>query len=349
MMKNKQFIQAAFVAGLLLAVGCNNDRMNPEMENNDPVELQISPVVSLSRGVIAGDASANQAALGSVAVYASGHADYTSQNNYAIYTWGTSWASGTDKIYLTNANATIHAHYPAYTPDQAGTPTSTPLKAANSKIAVTVLETGSIDANGTGILASAGEVDYMWATAVADVNNNSNNTNVTLAMNHALARVSFRVYKAADYFGTGALSKIVLKNKQNGSSLSKGTSPVMNITDGTITENTAQAATFTRNISNYTIGTEKSSAKQVSLLVLPINTAFDSDAIQLEITVDGAAYTVNLTPPDATLNGSGNAGKWFAGKNYLYTAKLSGSEFSITTVTVAPWEDKVIGGDLEIK
>lgn len=350
-MNNKLFFQIALVTGMFAASGCNDDQSDSREVNNEPVELSISPTVSLSRSIIEGDGSANQTDLGSVAVYASG-TDYTAEknNDYAIYTWiSGSWASQTDKIHLTNENATIHAHYPAYELGSDGAATANTLKATSNSIDVGVQESGTIDANGSGTLAAVNEVDYMWATAVSGVNNKANNTNVTLAMNHALTRVSFRVYKTDDYHGTGSLTKIVLKNAAGTSLLDKGNSPTMNITDGTFTLNSPAAVMYTRTITNYTLGTVKDDAKQVSMLVFPLNTAFTTDQIKAEFTVDGVPYTVSVTPPSETLNGSGNAGKWLPGKNYLYTAKLSGTAFTITTVSVKAWENKTVDGDLEIK
>jgi len=51
---------------------------------------------------------------------------------------------------------------------------------------------------------------------------------------------------------------------------------------------------------------------------------------------------VKLTAP------SDNSGAWLAGKNHLYTVKLSGTELSISTITVTQWVG-VVGGTLEIK
>ena len=77
-------------------------------------------------------------------------------------------------------------------------------------------------------------------------------------------------------------------------------------------------------------------------MVLPISTSIGNDNIQAVFTIDGADYSVNLTPP------SDNSGAWPAGKNHLYTVKLSGTELSISTITVTQWVG-VVGGTLDIK
>ena len=200
---------------------------------------------------------------------------------------------------------------------------------------------------GTSIAAATGEVDCMYARPFPKVTNKSNQTKgVELTMNHALSMVSFRVYKAADYEGTGKLTKIVLKNVDAGTTLSKGTNPTTNIKTGVITEGTPTAATYTRTIKDgYTLEstTNGTGAKKFSIMVLPISTSIGNDKIQATFTIDGAEYTVKLTAP------SDNSGTWPAGKNHLYTVKLSGTELFINTITVTQWEEVVGSANLDIK
>ena len=339
-MKTKQLMNLALIFGLLLTAGCGDDQNTGTAENNDPVELRISPRVTLTRGVVDGTAFGSGA---TVAVYAEG-TDYTADksNNYAKYKYSSSaWNSdGSDKIYLTNAEATIYAYYP----------TDDKHNITNLTIPVTLLEgteattiTAVNNVTGTSIAAATGEVDCMYAMPVLKVTNKSNQTKgVELTMKHALSMVSFRVYKAADYEGTGKLTKIVLKNVDT--TLSKGASPTMNIKTGAITEGTPTAATYTRTIKDgYTLEDTAAGAgaKKFSIMVLPIST-IGNDKIQATFTIDGAEYTVKLTAP------SDNSGAWLAGKNHLYTVKLSGTELSISTITVTQWVG-VVGGTLEIK
>lgn len=336
-MKTKQLINLAFLSGLLLAAGCSDDQHTGTTDNNEPVELQISPRVVLTRGVVNGTAFSNGT---SIAVYATGD-DYAASNNYAVYMNNSGWSNtGGDKIYLTGKAATIYAYYP-----------TTTKYGADLTIPITLLEgTGSTTitsqdntSDGTPIAAADGEVDCMYATSVSNVSNKANN-GVALNMNHALSMVSFRVYKAADYKGAGNLTKIVMKDiNVDGTTLSKGTSPKMNITTGVIAEGAAQDATYTRAISSgYTLGTVDADAKRFSILVLPTSASIGTGNIQAVFTIDGADYSVNLTPP------ADNSGKWLAGKNHLYSVKLSGTELTISSVTIAQWVG-VAGGDLTIQ
>lgn len=317
--------------GMLLMAGCDKSA-SPEQENNESVELQITPTVALTRSAVQ-----EASGLDEVAVYATG-SDYTAGNNYAVYTNKTnSWANeGSENIYLTNADATIYGYYP----------TTQKYDESAKTIPVTVNETGAIAAinnsTGTAIASASGEVDYMYATEVSSINNKSVGP-VTLAMNHALSMVSFRVYKNTDYKGPGYLTKVVMENVGAGTTLSKGTSPTMNITTGEITEGTAQKAVYTRTISSYTLTSTANDSKKFSILVLPTSSAISN--IKATFTIDGADYSVNLTQPKA----EGTDGKWKPGYNNLYTVKMGGTDLSITTVTVTPWKETVVNDELDIK
>lgn len=318
--------------GMLLMAGCDKSA-SPEQENNESVELQITPTVALTRSAVQ-----DVSGLDKVAVYATGSNDYAAGNNYAVYTKeNNNWTNkGTDHIYLTNADATIYGYYP----------TTAQFDASAQTIPVTVNETGAIAAinnsTGTAIASASGEVDYMYATEVSSINNKSVDP-VNLVMNHALSMVSFRVYKADDYKGPGNLTKVVMENVGAGTTLSKGTSPTMNITTGEITEGTAQKAVYTRTISSYTLTSTANDSKKFSILVLPTSSAISN--IKATFTIDGADYSVNLTQPKA----EGTDGKWKPGYNNLYTVKMGGTDLTITTVTVAEWKETPVSGDLDIK
>lgn len=372
---------------LLLAVGCSESIL-PEGQDTGVAELQVSPQVVLTRGAIdaGSDASAVGTALGSIAVYANSTTTNKKTNNYGLYTYGSSaWGnSATDKIYLSAEEATIYAHYPAYQPGSNGEfqSGSTALKATNSSgeytesstINISVFPGKSGDANAkidfnstdnsesnssgsAKILAASGEVDYMYADQSTAVkasykkDDTSKTGKVTLAMKHALAMVSFRVYADHTYKNTGAFTKLVLANKSGNTTLNNGASPTMKIKDGTITAGSSPAAvTYTRDIANYTLPkaassdasaatTAKDNARKASILVLPESTV-DKSTVEATLTIDNQEYKVALP---------GSGSKWEAGKNYLYTVKLSGSELVISSVTVTEWTTVVSDASLDIK
>lgn len=322
--------------GMMLMAGCDKSA-SPEQENNEPVELQITPTVALTRSAVQEATS-----LDKVAVYATG-SDYTAGNNYAEYTNKTSsWANeGSESIYLTNADATIYGYYPT-TKKYDESAKTIPISVLEGTDATTIAAINN--STGTAIASASEEVDYMYATPVSSVNNKSVDP-VELTMNHALSMVSFRVYKADDYKGPGALTKVVMKNVDAGTTLSKGTSPTMNITTGAITEGIAQQAVYTRTIGSYTLTKTANDSKKFSLLVLPTTSVIGNSNIKATFTIDDADYSVNLTQPTAT----GTDGKWKPGYNNLYTVKMGGTDLTITTVTVAEWKETAVNGDLEIK
>ncbi|WP_220576037.1 fimbrillin family protein [Bacteroides sp. FSHCM14E1] len=364
---------------LLLAVGCSESALPGEgPDEEERVELQVSPQVALTRSAIQGtDASADGTAMGSIAVYASNTTTNNTTNNYGLYTYsGSNWSnSGTDKIYLSAEEANIYAHYPAYKPGAGGAlaTTGTALKVngsgqvtANSTVNISVFpgtESAAIDAStdnsgsSTELLTASGEVDYMYADQTSTPKASykkgvsGKEGTVTLSMKHALAMVSFRVYADHTYKNTGALTKLVLANKSGTILNDGGTTPTMKISDGTITPGSSPAAaTYTRGISNYTLQkasadtqqartTAQDASKKVSILVLPESTQ-DKTNVEVTLKIDGQDYAVSL--------GNAATNAWKAGENYLYTVKLSGKELSITSVTVAQWSGKT-GGSLEIQ
>lgn len=390
-MKHSININLLLLATSLFTACSSDDTPDPIINPaNDPdaIELGITAGVALTKSAI--NEGTDDTNLKSIAVYANGSGtSYDSDNNYALYTKNEgSWASGSDKIYLTNEVATIYGFHPAYQPDGTGyymkddgnamTITGTGVDAT---INVTLFAGGNNDlktqstipVSGSGILSAPGEVDYMWAIDGSATTNSSGENKqptasngkkssgapatdahkVELKLKHALAMVSFKIYKDATYANTGTLTKIVLKNvsedQVNDKVLVSFQTMTMKLADGTITTGgDKSAATYTRFIgeAGTTISAEedKESAPKYSILVLPegSGSAFDKNKVKVVFTIDGAEYDVKLAPTSDTST------KWEAGNNYLYTAKLTGKELSIQSVTVAAWNEQKVEGDLDV-
>lgn len=331
-MKNNNIFM--LTALMVVAVSsCDNDSCEEQqVDNGKKVELNVVPTLAMTRSIVDGtDASV----LGSVAVHASG-TGYTAGNNYAVYSYAnSSWSNnGTDKIYLSNETATITAHYPASA------------TATNGSIAVGVLDNGNVDVSrgdASTVYGAENETDYMWATVENTAGASTSTTNrapsVKLIMNHALARVSFRIYKDAVYRGTVNLSKLELNNAGAGTVLDKGTNPTLNISDGAITMNAPVAASYTRAITGYHVATVADEAKAVSMLVFPVDN-IAADAIEVKFTIDNVEYSTMVSVPDG--------GSWLAGKNYLYTVKLSGTGLVISSVELVDWSDVSVTGELGV-
>lgn len=354
-MKQQKLQISYLLLAALLGTSCSNenDPITP-IDKTDAIELGITAGVSLTKSAVTSWSANN-----TIAIFATG-TDYTAakNNDHAIYTYNSSWANGaTDKIYLTHEVATIYAYYPSTL--------TKPTNTSDPVVDINVFEgdgtsdeskypaLASLDAS--TLITAPGEVDYMWAEdadapgSLAQASNGKKNTNVDdavkLNMKHGLAMVSFNIYNDNTYKGAGKLTKIVLKNGSD-SGLSKGTS-TMALENGTIAVSSPAAATYTRGFKDadgYAISNDKSTALKFSFLVLPDNSSavFDKTKVQVVFTIDGADYPVALTAPNS------DNGKWLAGNNYLYTAKLSGKELSITSVSIAGWTDKT-GGELGVK
>lgn len=384
-MKHLKNINLLLLSALLTTACSNEETPEPTINPaNDPeaVELGITAGVALTKSAISGWSTNDQ-----IAIFATGD-DYTSakKNDHAIYTYNTNWSnSGNDKIYLTHKTATIYGYYPSSLTKPSST--TDPVVAINvfeggddddnaKYPALASLDNADkvwstswvTNADASKLITAPGEVDYMWAedannaSSQATASNGKEDSNVdesvSLNMKHALSMVSFRIYNDGTYTGSSKLTKIVLKNSST-TVLSKGNNPTMSLKNGAITENTSTAATYTRTFTDtdgYAIPTKgenkattednaKEAAKKFSIMVLPDgNSKFDKTKVQVEFTIDGATYPIALADPTE----SGDEGKWIAGKNYLYTVKLSGKELTITSVSVAQWTSAT-GSDLNVK
>lgn len=360
--------------------------INPA-DNPEAVELGVTAGVSLTKSAITGG-DANQSetdpdVMQSIAVFAVGSGtSYSGGNNKAVYKlsdgeWDNSETDRSKIIFLTNEVATIYAVHPEYDPSQVANTEWKITPAADATIGISVFADASenvsedndntIPTTGSGILSAPGEIDYMYAvdgkgngtdqpTASNGRTASSSKTDkaweVSLKMKHALAMVSFRIYNDGTYAGPGKLTKIVLKNS-SGTALSKGTNPTMAINNGAIVPGDAVAATYTRFIGDNngyvlkkqgssgleTTDAAKNASSKFSILVLPHNGA--KNTMKVEFTIDGAVY-------DVPLASEGNSVNWSAGSNNLYTAKLSGKELTLSSVTVEAWGEGTDSGELPI-
>lgn len=177
---------------------------------------------------------------------------------------------------------------------------------------------------------------------------------VNLQMNHALTMVSFRIYKDENYYNTGKLTKIELKNASGTTPLSKASTgylTTMNISTGTITlpSGNQEAATYTRYIFNdsnagYTIkeapsGSNPENSPAFSILVFPV-ASISVNAIKVTFTIDGTPYEISIPSSGGT--------SWQAGNNNIYKVTMNSIGLEIGTVTIKQWSNQatVDGGNL---
>lgn len=376
-MDNVLFTSITLLAAFTFA-GCSNENDSDLIAPADAVELGITAGVSLTKSAIqGGDGEAGKqngtasTIMQNVAIRATG-TDYTSakSNDNAIYTQSSGvWTreGSSSKIMLTSNTATIYAFHPAYSYDTNGNPTTTAIVVTGTvgsgatipvslfeggdgatgsptkKVNSTITDTDN-STNGT-ILSAPGETDYLYegsATRPTASNGKADpaiDEKADLNMKHALAMLSFRIYKDESYKNAGLLTVIKLDNS-SGTVLNKGTSATMDIATGKVNVTGNAGAVFTRFIgtAGVTLGNSETNAHRYSILVFPETGATAKTTVQVTFTIDDADYPVNLP---------GESIQWEAGKNYLYTAKLIGKELSIQSVKVAAWGNET-GGNITV-
>ncbi|MFS6557293.1 fimbrillin family protein, partial [Parabacteroides distasonis] len=89
-------------------------------------------------------------------------------------------------------------------------------------------------------------------------------------------------------------------------------------------------------------GTAAASAKAVSMIVFPAEDIV-ANSIKVIMTVDGVEYTTMVPAPES--------GSWLAGINYLYTAKLSGTDLVISSnnILLTDWNSITVSGELALQ
>lgn len=359
--QNKTMVLLAiYMAGMC---GCSNEH-EEENVSNKLVELAVNPSIIQTRatngeGVQPGT---DGNALESIAVYANNTTTNATTNNFAIYTYNSGsskWESSnaSNKIFLSNEDATIYANYPS---TKTAVHSSTAVN-ANSVVEVSTLagatnaagddNTITITNNSTSAInACAKEVDYMYATPVGSKNNTS--SEVTLNMNHAMSMISFRIYKDGNYTNSAHLTKIELSNVGQSKVLLKpGTSggkATMELGNGKVTITSGEAITYTRftkeNTNDYYQLKQPSKDEATptvpafSILVYPVTTEIEADKIQVKFEIDSKEYTLNLPQREVASGYS-----WAPGKNHIYTINMNGKELSVTTVTLTDWASETVG------
>lgn len=364
-----------YVSAALLGLGACSQESDPAIfpDGGQAVELGVTAGVALTKSAIIGGTQTGTASttMQKVAVRVAGNASsYGSGNDYAVYlqngSGGWATASGAGKIMLTAEEATVYAYHPVDLYDANGNPgralTVSGTVGTDAAISFSLFEGGedatgspTLKANSTipddggwasgKIFSAPGDMDYMWAGNAPKASNGkapgaTSTSSVSLEMKHALALVSFAVYKDATYKNAGKLTRIVLRNI-SGSALQAGTAS-MNIQTGEVSVTAGKAGTFTRFVKDdngVAIPLSTASAiPQYSLLAFPGSRV--RNTIEAVFMIDGADYAVPLAADATAVN-------WEAGKNCVYNVQLTGKELGITSVTVEPW-GTVSGGSLDI-
>lgn len=297
----KNFLFSAAVAACVVTVSsCSNDNvLTPEINQGDkPTLLDVSTNIEVTsrsqtgkpvNSFISGDEIGLFVSSGSV------NSPYNSiaSNKNVKSTFTTVWTQATP-VYLSSAKATIYAYYP---------------------YSASVTDGTAVDIDHTS------QTDYMYATAVSNINNRQPRAAIT--MNHALSLVQFD-FKKENYTGAGSLTAITIANKSGGTSLvSTGK---LNLATGQITKGASKEPVTKATNLPQTIGTWNENTFP-KMLVIPTAATAAAGDIVFSFTVDGQVY--NWPVPVGTA--------WEQGKKNTYTVTIKGTALEVSPVTITPW------------
>ncbi|MHC1780888.1 MAG: fimbrillin family protein [Bacteroidales bacterium] len=344
----KKTFQLICLAAIMLAACSkqNNLSLDP------PVSLAVNVGISMepaTKAIIAGTSFSNGAEVGVQVLKSADDAIYeTGASTNVKFTLNDTWGT-LSEFYLTNTTGKVHAYYPYVDRTTLGGGET------NAELFTTI--PASIPAS----LTTGNETDFMYATTITGagevVSNATGRNSASLVMNHAMAQVSFLVYKE-NYPGAGSFTAFtiedvdplttehVIVNKAADNDLA------MNITNGTITggevgvisrtlasARTLEVATADPLYPSTVAATLRTqvASKGTTTLVVPKG-PIGVGAVKFGFTVDGKTYYVN----------NGTEVTWEAGKQYIYKVKLSGTALVISTVTITDWE-AIVGENIDIQ
>lgn len=405
-----------FAVAAATMVGCNENENGANELPVDPSQAQqlkvLTSVSNTTRTAVDGTTLPVGSAIGVMVTDETGTADfvptatgngnadggyYTDGRNVRFAneagenTWAAVNTEGQTKLLLFagEEKGKVFGYYP-YTEDDnvlgIGAATTIPVKILNSGNIVVGNEPGQGTLDGVDskkAYTAEEEIDFMYNTR-NDIVGAKTTTTAKLTMNHAMARVSFRVYTSAEaqnaVQGEEAsyyqLVGYTIKNKSNDQAEGElhasfnysadADATRMNIQDGTIT-GTIAGGEIARTIEGYKMvrstandetnnKTAADASYRVSNLLFPLaNITADANNKSKNIEVVFSIQRMNADDTEAIAPVGyalpfdvSTVTAWEAGKNYTYTVKFTGNSLSIETVTVTDWVE-VVGGDMEIE
>ena len=368
-MKQNLYILPAIL--LLLCIGCTKaDIVSPDPGGGDTEEgvplgirdLGLSLEVE-SRSVVTGGPGKeerNPNPLTSVGVCVQtkqqryGQCFYESSVRGQLFTYNVvaappTWelAEGEEPLYLYTEKGTVYAYVPSEkSVSLSGTP-KVPLMSGVKvldKQKFTFNDGGQpVDAT-TDVQWETDQEDYLYCTAAEQVDRW--HPEVSLLLQHALSKVSFRVSEEGSAFAGCLIEKVVLKSSGR---FKKSTSAKLNLSTGGL-EGTLTAVdqlVFTAGGDMRGIGSvagaeeTRKTPVQAFGLVIPVTGA----GVTLELTLDdGRVFTMKPSESSGTAPGTFTAG-WEKGYNYIYNIRMQAQGIELTDIKVAGWND---GGEYDI-
>lgn len=248
-------------------------------------------------------------------------------------------AEGEESLLLYTEKGTVYGYVPA---EKSVSLTGTPK--APLMNGVKVLDKQKFYFNdGSTLVDAATDVqweidqeDYLYCTATAQVDRW--HPEVSLEMQHALSKVSFRVLEEGSAFAGCYVEKVVLKS--NGE-FKKCTSAKLNLSTGelsgtltAIDQLVFSAGGDTRAVGGESGETTTNVPVQAFGLVIPVSGV----NVTLELTFDdGRIFTMK---PSGTGEGPGSfTADWKKGYNYTYNLRMQPQGIELAEVKVAAWND----------
>ncbi|OKZ32419.1 MAG: hypothetical protein BHV68_19850 [Bacteroidales bacterium 43_8] len=266
--------------------------------------------------------------------YASGIRTQVFVYNAAAVSPGWELAEGEERLLLFSEKGTVNGYAPA---EKSVSLSGTPKVPVMSGVKVLDKQkfyfsdtSDPVDAS-TDIQWETDQDDYLYCKVPVEVDRW--HPEVSLTMNHALVKVSFRVLEvnAGSSFAGCRVAKIVLKSKGG---FKKSVVAQLNLatgeTTGAITP--VDQLQFTAGGDKRVVGTgtEKTSESDVG--------------ISLELTLDDGRTFYMVPGADSDVPGTFTA-SWEKGYNYIYNIRMSPQGIEIADVKVAGWND---GGSVDI-
>lgn len=311
------------------------------MMNMKPMDILFAPVLGLmlwscgdapmSEPVIAGgalqlrsvnlpDPSATRALevtqLNEIGVYVTGN-DNTAlpKNAQSVYTLqnGT-WSSiAPPEITVTNASTPNRLY--AFSPSDLAVTNSS---AGNHSVPVQVIADN---------FTASRQTNYLYATPLTAL---ATSRAVTFTMNHALAKVSFRVFKSANVQETLTLKKIELLSSTN--RLQTGMSGTMNLASGALN---GLASTNSIVLDGSVELSTLQSTPNVSALLAPMSASETRLSFRLTVEVTEANGSITARTFETAVV---NAVQWKAGFHYVYSITVDKMGGSLTNVKIDAWK-----------
>lgn len=287
-----------------------------------------------------------QSSSGVVSIYDNGNKTQVFTYNALANPAAWQLAEGEETLLLYSEKGTVYAFSPV---EKSVTLTGTPKAPVMSSVKVLDKQKFYFNDGGNPVDASTDvqwetdQDDYLYGIAKDQLVDRWH-PEVSLTMNHALAKVSFRVLEAegGTAFAGHQVKQVVLKSAGG---FKKSTSAKLNIATGELsgTLTAVDQLSFIAGGDLRAIGAANDATKvpvQAFGLVIPVTGA----SVTLELTLDDGRIFL-MAPAEGSADPGTFTADWLMGNNYIYNIRMSPKGIEIADIQVAGWGE---GGSTDI-